>query len=522
MYLDREIGLNEIRRVSEWDVVVIGGGASGLGAAIDAQTRGFRTLLMEQSDFTKGTSSRSTKLVHGGVRYLAQGYIGLVREALRERGRLHQNAPHLVKDLRFIIPAYRWWERLYYTCGLTVYDLMAGRLGFGRSLPCTRQTTLEKIPTLNSAKLRGGVLYHDGQFDDSRLAINLAQTAMEQGGTLLNYMAVTGLLKNSEGKIAGVKTKDHESGEEFAIRAKAVLNATGVFVNDIVKMDNTTTGELVRPSQGIHIVLGKEFLPGAHAIMIPKTSDGRVLFAIPWHDRVVVGTTDVLKEHVELEPKPIDEEVTFILETVSRFLQKPPTRADVKSVFAGLRPLAAPQKGQQRTKEISRGHKIVVSDSNLVTVIGGKWTTYRQMAEDAIDKLAEVCGLPAVKTGTEHLAIHGAESCAPNDDPLAWYGSDRAALQTLIAEKPELGTIVSNELNIKKVQIVWAVRHEMARTVEDVLARRTRALLLDARESVRIAPVVAGVMSRELGRDAEWEKQQVEAYTKLAGNYILT
>ncbi|MEL7587209.1 MAG: glycerol-3-phosphate dehydrogenase/oxidase [Prolixibacteraceae bacterium] len=519
--MDRNKELNEIRRPGRlWDIVIIGGGASGLGAAIDSVTRGFKTLLVEQADFTKGTSSRSTKLVHGGVRYLAQGNIALVLEALRERGLMRKNAPHLVRDQRFIIPAYLWWEKPFYTIGLTLYDILAGRLGLGRSFPYRKKKTLEKIPTLIHKNLRGGIVYHDGQFDDSRLAVNMVQTVKDHGGTVINYMKVTRLLKRN-GKISGVVTVDQETGEEYAVEAKSVLNATGVFVDDILRMDDPKASDIVRPSQGVHLVLDKEFLPGDHAIMIPKTSDGRVLFAIPWHDKVVVGTTDIQKEKPELEPRALDEEVDFILETVGRFLKKAPTRADVKSVFAGLRPLAAPTEGNKKTKEISRGHRVVVSGSNLVTIIGGKWTTYRQMAEDSVDKLIEVGGLPVKASVTRSLPIHGSREINGFHSSLAIYGTDEDAVLKLVRENPELAESLSASLKIIKAQVVWAVREEMARTVEDFLARRCRALFLDARESVAMAAAVARIMARELGKDRLWEEEQVARYSNMAKNYIL-
>lgn len=519
--MDRNEELNEIKKQGQlWDVVVIGGGASGLGAAVDSVTRGFKTLLLEQADFTKGTSSRSTKLVHGGVRYLAQGNIALVLEALRERGLLKKNAPHLVKDQRFIIPAYRWWEKPFYTIGLTLYDMLAGRLGLGRSFPYAKKKTLSKIPTLIHANLRGGVVYHDGQFDDSRLAVNMMQTVKDHGGTILNYIKVTNLLKKN-GIISGVVAVDQETGEEYTIQAKAVLNATGVFVDDILRMDDPNAKDIVRPSQGVHLVLDKEFVPGDHAIMIPKTSDGRVLFAIPWHDKVVVGTTDIQKEKAELEPIALKEEVDFILETVGRFLKKAPKRSDVKSVFAGLRPLAAPSEGNKKTKEISRGHRVVVSESNLVTIIGGKWTTYRQMAEDSVDKLIEVAGLPGKKSVTRSLPIHGSRQENGYQGPLSVYGTDEENLLDLVRENPELGESLSPRMKIIKAQVVWAVREEMARNIEDFLARRSRALLLDARESMNMAAGVARIMARELDKNMDWEADQIAGYSKLAKNYLL-
>lgn len=518
--MKREKMIREVKNLDQkWDVVIIGGGASGLGAAIESVTRGFKTLLLEQDDFAKGTSSRSTKLVHGGVRYLAQGNISLVLEALRERGLLKQNAPHLVKDQSFIIPNYTWWGTPYYTVGLTMYDLMAGKLSYGRSLPFSKNKTLKYIPTLKSENLCGGVVYHDGQFDDSRLAINMCQTFVENGGVAINYMKVEGI-KKSGGKVEAVLVRDMESDSTHTIEAKVVLNATGVFVDDIIKMDEPKARDIVKVSQGVHLVLDKEFIPGDYALMIPKTSDGRVLFAVPWHNKVVVGTTDVHKDIAELEPCALEEEVNFILETAGRFLVKPPERSDVRSVFAGLRPLAAPSGDGKKTKEISRGHKIVVSESGMVTLTGGKWTTYRQMAEDVINTVANTGGLPEKKSITRNLKIHGYKKNVDINNPMYFYGADEEKIIKL-AKEEGLEEYLSKELNVINAQVVWGARYEMARTVEDILSRRTRSLLLDAKESIKMAPKVAELLANELGYDKVWEKNQIEEYTKLASRYIL-
>lgn len=504
-----------------WDVVVIGGGATGLGVAVDAATRGYSVVLFEQEDFAKGTSSRSTKLVHGGVRYLAQGDVGLVFEALRERGLLQQNAPHLVKNEEFIIPCYRWWEKLFYTIGLTIYDMMAGRLGLGKSLPKKKATVLKMIPTLKPEGLRGGVLYHDGQFDDARLAVNLAQTAMDAGGFAMNYARVTALLKGADGNVSGVRVEDRFTDKTYEIRSKAVINATGVFVDSILLMDNPEDKPMVRPSQGIHVVLDRSFLGGTSAIMIPKTDDGRVLFAVPWHDKVIVGTTDTLREHPELEPRPLEEEVKFILDTAGRYLTRQPQRSDVLSVFAGLRPLAAPKEEGKSTKEISRSHKIIVSPSKLVTITGGKWTTYRKMAEDTIDKAIKLSLLPERKCETAHYPIHGSHKPTDFEAPLYFYGSDLPKVLALATERPELNEKLHPDYPYTGAEVVWAVRQEMACTVEDVLARRFRMLLLDARAAIAMAPAVARIMAQELGRDEYWQEQQVREFTRLAEGYLL-
>ncbi|NOR28698.1 MAG: FAD-dependent oxidoreductase [Lutibacter sp.] len=504
---------------NELDFIVIGGGATGLGIALEASSRGYSVILLEQDDFTKGTSSRSTKLVHGGVRYLAQGKIALVKEALRERGFMKKNAPHLVKNQSFIIPAYKWWIKPYYTIGLTIYDLLSGRLSLGWSVPTSKQKTLECIPTLKTKGLKGGVMYHDGQFDDARFGINLCQTIIEKGGIALNYMKVSNLIKTNN-KVTGVVTIDQETKIEYQLKGKAIINATGVFIDDIIKMDTPNAPKMVRASQGVHVVLDKEFVPNNCAIMIPKTSDGRVLFAVPWHNKVIVGTTDVLKETAELEPVALEKEINFILETAGRFLAKQPKRTDVKSVFAGLRPLAAPKEGSLKTKEISRSHKIIISTSGMLTITGGKWTTYRKMAEDVINKLIKKNNFKQTKSNTEDLKIHGYKETINYNNPLYVYGSDEDKVLKL-AKSENLEDYLSESLKIIKAQVIWGARYEMARTVEDILARRTRALFLDAKESVRIAPEVANLLAKEFGYTKEWEENQIIKFNNIAKNYIL-
>jgi glycerol-3-phosphate dehydrogenase len=504
----------------EYNVIVIGGGASGLGAALESACRGYRTILFEQDDFAKGTSSRSTKLVHGGVRYLAQGNISLVLEALKERGRLKRNAPHLVKDQAFVIPCYSWWCVPFYTIGLTLYDLMAGRLGIGRSVPLSARGVRKALPALKTKKLRGGVRYFDCQFDDARLAVNLAQSLADKGGIVLNHMKVTGLNLDDK-KVVGVSAEDQESGRIYKVSASAVINATGVWVDDILKMENPEARDVVKPSQGIHLVMATDFLRGNEALMIPKTSDGRVLFAVPWHNRVVVGTTDVEKQDAELEPLAEEQEVEYILETARLYMEKEPQRSDVLAVFTGLRPLAAPVSEGKKTKEISRGHKILVSPGGLITLTGGKWTTYRKMAEDVINIAVNRAKLPEKESVTSTLKIHGYMEGVDHSDPLYWYGSDRHQLDALINADPGMGELVSKKLDIIKAQVVWAVRGEMARTLEDCLARRIRSIQLDALEALRIAPSVASIMAVELGKDKRWEKSQVGTFTKIAKMHML-
>lgn len=503
-----------------WDLIVIGGGATGLGVALDGVSRGFKTLVLEQADFAKGTSSRSTKLVHGGVRYLAQGNVDLVREALRERGLLQKNAPHLVQNETFVIPNYSWWDKFFYTVGLKVYDLLSGKLSLGKSKGISKNETASRISTIQKEGLKGGVIYHDGQFDDSRLSVNVAQTIMENGGAALNYCEVTGLLKDGN-KVTGVKAVDSESGKEYTIRAKAVINATGVFVDEILTMDRPEHKKIVRPSQGVHLVFDKEFLPGKDAIMIPKTEDGRVLFAVPWHDKVVVGTTDTPLDEHSLEPTALEEEIEFILKTANKYLTKKPERSDVKSVFAGLRPLAAPQGDSQKTKEISRSHKVMISDSGLITITGGKWTTFRKMGEDTVDKAISSGFLPKQKSASENMAVHGAGDQVDFSNPHYFYGSDLKDIETLIEQSPELGEALHPSYAYRKAEVVWAVRNEFARTVEDFLARRIRVLFLDARAAIDMAGQVADLMADELGRDETWKTNQVQDFIKLANRYLL-
>lgn len=516
---NRKSSLQRIVAVTHWDLLVIGGGATGLGIAMDATMRGYKALLVEQADFAKGTSSRSTKLVHGGVRYLAQGDVKMVREASIERGLLYRNAPHLVKDQTFIVPVYSLWSRLKYTIGLKLYDRIAGKLTLGRSVFISRKETIEKLPGIKTDGLKGGVLYYDGQFDDSRLAINLAQTIIEKGGEAINYMKVTGLLKDESGNISGARLLDLEENKNYEIKAKAVINATGVFVDDILQMDKPGSSKSICVSQGVHLVLDKSFFPSEHALMIPETSDGRVLFCVPWHDKVVVGTTDTPVDSASLEPVALEKEINFILETAGNFLAGKPTRKDVLSVFAGLRPLAAPQHGSQKTKEISRSHKIIVSTSKLFTILGGKWTTYRKMGEDMVNRIEKELNWSHKDSATATMPIHGFSHNTNWQDPFYFYGADADRLRAEI--NGTANQWLSEELKIHEQQIIWAIRNEMARTLEDVLSRRTRALLLNAKESVRIAPEVAGIMARELGRDERWVEQQVQQYAELAKQYSL-
>ncbi len=516
----RKTALKELNNTPVWDVIIIGGGATGLGCAVDATTRGLKTLLLEQSDFAKGTSSRSTKLVHGGVRYLAAGNISLVYEALHERGLLLQNAPHLVKKQSFIIPCYSFFEQIKYVVGLKMYDWLSGKHSFGSSIILNKEKTLNSLKGISNEKLKGGVQYFDGQFDDARLALNIAQTAIENGATVLNYVKVNQLQKTND-LISGIIAEDAETGQRFELKGKAIINATGVFVDEILKMDDPNAKPLVRPSQGVHLVLNRSFMSSKSALLIPKTADGRVLFAVPWHQYLVLGTTDTpLNEH-SLEPVAQEKEIDFILKTAGEYLERKPNRKDILSVFAGLRPLAVPNKNINKTKEISRSHKLVVSESSLITITGGKWTTYRKMAEDTIDKAIAVAKLPHVKCVTTDLPIHGNTSLTENDH-FDFYGSDASLIKKLIKESAEFQEKLHQNFPYVIGEVVWAVRNEMARTVEDILARRLRVLFLDAKTAIEMAPKVAEILASELNLDKDWEKQQVKSFITLAEHYKIS
>jgi glycerol-3-phosphate dehydrogenase len=527
--MQRESMLRNLReRTEPWDIAVIGGGATGMGVAVDAASRGLDVVLVEAYDFGKGTSSRSTKLVHGGVRYLEQGNVPLVMSALKERGLLRQNAPHLVHDLAFVVPNYSWWEAPFYGIGLKLYDLLAGKYGFGPSKLLSKEETLERLPELEPEELRGGVVYYDGQFDDARLLVQLGMTAADLGGTLLNYCPATGLLRDAEGYVNGLTARDAETGEEFSIRARIVVNATGVFTDSIRRMADADAETMVVTSQGIHLVFDPSFLKGDTALMVPRTSDGRVLFVIPWHGHAVAGTTDTPLDAPCLEPRPLDEEIEFILETAGRYLTRPPTRADVLAVYVGLRPLV---KGEGKTSALSRDHVIHVDPSGLLSITGGKWTTYRHMAEDCVDHCITLGRLKDVPCRTRDLHIHG-YLAAPGEksgaemegwratfDALAVYGTDAEQIRKLQQAEPALGEKLDANLPYTGAEIVWAARAEMARSVEDALARRTRALFLNAKSAVAMAPQAARLLARELGRGENWIEKQVEEFGKLAEQY---
>ncbi len=520
MSLERASLFRELEDEPLWDVLVIGGGATGLGAAVEAASRGYRTLLLERDDFAKGTSSRSTKLVHGGVRYLEQFNIRLVLDALKERGHMLRNAPHLVHRLSFVVPVYEYAGLPYYGFGLKVYEWLSGKLSLGRSEMLSRSETLERLPTIRNEGLKGGVLYQDGQFDDARYAISLMRTLFDVGGVALNHAEVVRLIQEG-GRTNGAVVRDCESGHEFTVRAKAVVNATGVFAEQVLSMDKAGESGLLAISQGTHFVLPRDFMPGTSALMIPKTSDGRVLFAIPWHEHLVVGTTDEPMPDSAAEPRSTVQEREFLVDHIRKYMGRTVSGGDVLSIWSGLRPLAA--SGNASTSKISRDHRIVLSPTGLITVTGGKWTTYRRMGEDTIDHAAKTGQLAAAPSKTLELHLHGwtedlygGEGASSEEV----YGSDLPALRLLCAERPEWSERLHPRLPYLKGEVVWAARNEMARTVEDVLARRTRALFLDARAAMEAAPAVSAILAEELGRDADFVQRDLADFERVAAGYV--
>lgn len=519
--MDRNKNVKKLKEDKIWDVLVVGGGASGLGVALSALGKGLSVLLVDKSDFAKGTTSRSTKLLHGGVRYLAQGHIGLVFEALRERGIIMSSAPHIASRQAFVIPIYTYYDLLKFGIGLKVYDVMAGKLRIGKSSWLSAESTVLHLPNINQNKLKGGILYYDGQFDDARLAINIAQTCDALGGCMLNYVKVIKLIKDDEGVINGAALKDQFSKEHYSIKAKSVVNATGVFADKILQMDVPDAKRSILPSQGAHLVLDREFLQGNDAFMIPETSDGRVLFGIPWKGKLLVGTTDTIRKQPKLEPRALEKEINFILNTCKQYLNKAPERKDVLSVFAGLRPLAAPSEEGAKTKEVSRSHKVAISDSKLVSIVGGKWTTFRKMGDDTVFALAKLHGWKLKENKDKEMPVFGAMKM---DQGEHWgqYGTEAVKIKALIAANAELGALLHSHYPYTAAEVVWAVREEMAVKVEDVLARRLRILFLDASAAIEMAPKVAAIMRKSLKKSEAWEAKQISNFTTLAEKYLIS
>ncbi|HVG04420.1 MAG TPA: glycerol-3-phosphate dehydrogenase/oxidase [Burkholderiaceae bacterium] len=472
--IDRERLLAQLRERREWDVVIIGGGATGLGIALDASARGFRTALIEARDFASGTSSRSTKLIHGGVRYLAQGNVKLVREALSERALLLANAPRLVRPLKFIVPCYRLLEREFMRVGLGIYDALAGRQGIGDTHWLSRAETIARLPGVKTHGLLGGVEYWDAQFDDARLAIALMRTAVRTGAVAVNYVEAE-RIDIAGGRVGAIVAHDVLSAERFELRAKVVFNTTGVWADQVRRQLDATAAPLTVVSRGSHIVVPSSFLPGAAGMMIPRTTDGRVLFAIPWRERLMIGTTDVAANGPTWTPEASEAEIDFILATARSYLQAAPSAGDVLATFAGLRPLFSPR-AAHATKTISREHAIVIERQNLITVIGGKWTTYRKMALDALNQAATAGLLDARLCTTAGITLDVDESVeaacsAAEASVLAGGGADIASYVRL------------------------AARHEQAHRGEDVIARRLRVESIDRAAALKAMPAVQAALT---------------------------
>ena len=498
-------------------MIIIGGGATGLGAAVDAAARGYKTLLLEQYDFGKGTSGKSTKLIHGGVRYLQQGNIRLVRDALRERGLLLKNAPHLAHPIKLVLPAYRWYQKYYYGLGLKLYNFLSAKLSLGKTEILSIQKTQQYIQGLDGKKLSGGVVYYDGQFDDARLCVTLAHTVSGIGGTLLNYAKVNALI-HSDGMVKGVVLEDTINGNRYEARGTIVINATGAYVDEVLKMDDPTHVNTISPSQGVHLVVDKKFFPGEHALLIPRTDDGRVLFAVPFHNRVIIGTTDTGIESPSIEPKPMEEEIDFVLRNFNRYIHTGLQRSDIKSVFAGIRPLVKIP-GKKKTSLLPRDHTIWESKGGMLNISGGKWTTYRKMAQELILKAHYQSGLAYTRCQTETMKLHGWMKKVDFQDPLYYYGSDAAVIRYL--QHDGYGQLLHPDLPYTAAEVVFAVSHEMAQTIEDVLLRRTRALILDVKAAIECAPLVAEIMRKELNQDLAWKERQLQEFNKLAEGYLV-
>jgi len=494
--MNREDQIKTIRETQQWDIVIIGGGATGLGSALDAASRGFKTLCIEKTDFSKGTSSRSTKLIHGGVRYLEQGNIAMVKSALQERWFLLKNAPGATKKIPFILPVYSWWRYFYYGFGLMLYDFLSGKFSIGKTRFLTRKSVIRSIPEIRQSSLKGGIQYYDGQFDDSEICLALARTAIAHGATVINHTSAEKLLYSGV-KIIGIEIKDNLSGDVSTAKSKVVINATGVFADDVMKQDDPDHHPVVSPSQGIHLVVDKKHYNATYAMLIPRTTDGRILFAVPWHNKVVIGTTDIRTKKISDEPKATSNEIRFVIDNFNKYTCHELDTKDIKSVYAGLRPLVR-MKDIQYTADLIRDHAIFVSVSGLVTITGGKWTTYRKMARDVVNKAIKTGELPFRRCKTRSIKL------------IFNRKSDEKLLEMVLhADYP-----------YTKSDVVHAVRNDMACTLEDVLARRIRLLFLDVNAALEIAPMVCRIIQEESGQDDNWYRTQLESFTVLAKQYL--
>lgn len=532
MHMIREQHLKQLKVGNVFDLIVIGGGATGCGVALDAASRGLKVALVEKNDFAEGTSSRSTKLVHGGVRYLEMAVkkldlvqYNLVRDGLRERYVLLKNAPHLSNRLSLVTPLYRWIDVPYVFSGLKLYDILAGKRNIGHSRLLSRKEVLRRFPTVKAEGLKAGVLYYDGQFHDVRMALSLALTAEKHGAAIVNHVAVTGLCKEN-GKISGAVLTDSLTGESWQLGAKGVINAAGPFADQIRLLDNPAADKIISASTGIHIVLDKRFAPPDTGLMIPETEDGRVLFVLPWENHALVGTTDepaAITEH----PQPLEAEIDYLLRHVARYFNLQVEKSDIKAVWSGLRPLVSDPKATD-TAKLARDHVLEESTSGLLTIAGGKWTTYRKMALDTVDQALKLFNLSAPRPTcqTEHLPVLGSAEYDEKGDLVLseefgfsadvashlhqTYG-DQAEQVAKLAESGYGARLVENH-PVLEAEVLYSVRYEMAERVIDVLARRLTLALLDTDAARQAIPRVIEVMTKELG----WDQQRCEVESLLA------
>ncbi len=506
--MNRQTSLDKISTVDTWDIIIIGGGATGMGIALDATTRGLKTLLVEKGDLANGTSSRSTKLVHGGVRYLKQFHFKLVFEAIKERKIILKNAPHLSSALPFIIPIYSYFNMLYYGIGLFLYEMLAGwESNIGRTTLLSRKSTINNLPFIKTKNLKGGILYYDAQFNDSQLCIDIAATATNNDATIINYFECADFIKSNE-KVIGIQGVDRLSQKKYTIKGKNIINATGVFSDTILQMDDPQKSSIIKPSKGVHLVFND---PGKtltkYALMSPIKQDDRVIFVIPWMGKLLVGTTDTPIEKITTEPAASMEDVAYLLNLYNSLSENKIDKNSVVSMFAGLRPLIK-LSDEDATALISREHSILTSASGIITIAGGKWTTYRKMAEDVMELVIANQKLPNSKCKTEYISVD--ISAVKNKTIESYILSDKS-----LAEK------IHPAFSFTKAQVVYAIQHEMAMTIEDVLARRIRLLFLDAKAAIEAAKEVAKIFVNYANKEDEQMKEQMVAFEKIANKYLL-
>ena len=513
-------------------MLIIGGGATGCGIAVDAASRGLKVALLERFDIAEGTSSRSTKLVHGGVRYLElavkkcdRAQFHLVKEALQERGIFLKNAPHLAHPLPLVTPLYKWFEVPYVYTGLILYDILAGKRGLGRSALIGRKEALKRFPMLKAEGLKAGVVYYDGQFNDARMAITLALTAKKHGAEILNHAEVVSLGKEN-GKLCGGLVRDGIEGEEFTVRARSIINAAGPFVDRIRKMDDESTDPVLKAASGIHIILSSRFVPPETGLLIPKTEDGRVLFVLPWQGHALIGTTDHPAEIVD-HPRAEEEEIEYLLRHINQYFDLSVQRSDILSAWSGLRPLVQFDKSANTAQQV-REHLILTSPSGLVSIAGGKWTSYRKMAEEAVDQAINTAHLQAERpcqtyqmplVGAEHFSegisqvltdTHGLDPDVSHH--LHYSFGDQAMLVARLAQTEELNKRLHSEHPFIEAEVVYASRYEFAERASDVLTRRIPLALLDLAAAEAVVPRVVELMAKE----HHWNEERCNEETKAA------